>query len=375
MTDPRPVRVLVDLSVAPIGGAGTYALGFAAGLRDGDIADKDEIVVVVDAGWAEQHRDLVSGLREAGLVVDPIAFPPPGSWRARLGRRRVLRDAVVRHGVGVVYCPREVAPKLAVPVVIEVKNLYAWQRFESYGAVGGRASAMLLRWAAARSARRAARVLAVSQVIADTLPSDVAVHGVVHHGCDLPADDRSVPRAEDPEEMRLVMVGNAIANKRFEVAIDAAGLLVDRGRTVALDIYGGRSDEQYASALDERAQQVLGAPALRGTVDLDGLSAAYRRADVFIMGGTFESFCFPLVEAMRSGCVVVAPDAPLVHELCGDVAVTYVEGDASSLADALVRGWAERADRARRGVTRSLAFTWPDNAATAIGHVRAAAAP
>ena len=92
------------------------------------------------------------------------------------------------------------------------------------------------------------------------------------------------------------------------------------------------------------------------------------------VGGTFESFCFPLVEAMRSSCVVVAPECALVREVCGDAAVTYAEGDAASLADALERAWTEREERRRAGLARSLDFTWAATVEQTIESVRAAVA-
>ena len=92
------------------------------------------------------------------------------------------------------------------------------------------------------------------------------------------------------------------------------------------------------------------------------------------VGGTFESFCFPLVEAMRSSCVVVAPDCALVREVCGDVAVTYREGDPASLAAALEVAWTERGHRRRAGLERSLRFTWSATVEQTIGAVRAAVA-
>ncbi len=360
-------KVLVDLSVAPLGGAGTYARGVASGLAGAselELPDKGALVVVVDAGWAAANPALVTGLEGAGIEVDAVEFPPPGTWAARLGRGRILRAAAARHQVDAVVFPRDVGPKMAVPVVIELKNLYAWHPFGSGSAIGGRFAARMLRWAAHRSARRAAAVAAVSQVIADATPDDVTVHAIIHHGCDLVADDRSTPREEGP--CRAVMVGNAIANKGFEVAIDAVAHRRLAGHDVMLDIYGNRSDEQYATELDQRAVERLGEPVLRGPVDLAGLGVAYRRADLFLMGGSFESFCMPLVEAMRSGCVVVAPDVPIVAELCGEVAVTYREGDPTSMADAIDRAWTERRERIGLGVERSGRFRWEVAAAAIV---------
>ena len=122
-------RVLVDLSVAAAGGAATYSRGFAQGLIDSDDADKTDVVALVDAAWAEDNADLVSAMRRAGVTVVAETFPPPGSWRARLSRGRVVARVVRDHGVDVPRRPRGAAPRLLVPAVVRVQNRYAWASF------------------------------------------------------------------------------------------------------------------------------------------------------------------------------------------------------------------------------------------------------
>lgn len=368
----RP-RILVDLSVAPPGGAGTYAAGFVRGLIGGRPEDRADVVVVVDRRWAGANADLVAGLTASGVEVELLALATPGTWRARLGRGRVLRRAIARHRADVAFLPRDVAPRLRGPYVLLANNLYAWRRFDSYGAVGGAVSAALLRRLSERGARRAAAVLAVSRTMAAALPSDLRVTAIVHHGCDLPEAEPAPFATAGPPT--VIMVGNVMANKGFEVAI--AGVAVARRHEPGweLAVYGGRGDEAYAAQVEEQARAELGAGVLRGPAYGDELLAAYRSADVVAVGGTFESFCFPLVEAMRSGCVVVAPDCDLVDELCGEVAVTYAEGDAESFAAALAVAWDERADRRARGIEAARAFTWTATVAETLSFVRAALDP
>ena len=62
----------------------------------------------------------------------------------------------------------------------------------------------------------------------------------------------------------------------------------------------------------------------------------------------------------------------LVSELCGDVAVTYREGDAASLARALELAAAERQVRSARGVERSREYLWPATVERTLALVRAA---
>ena len=364
-------RVLIDMSVAPPGGAATYVDGFAHGLAVADISNKDRIVVVVDAYWARGHPALVEAMRTAGVDVVCRDFPRPGTWRARLGRGRILRDAARRAGVHAAFFPRDLAPPMSVPVVILTRNLYAWQAYATGAAIGGRIPAYMLRVEARRSARRAAVVLAVSGEMA-RLVTAAPVAGVIHHGCLMPEHPR--PKRSGPGRPTVVVnIGNLMENKGVGTIIE--GVAVVRGlddHDWDLRVHGKRSDSAYAAAMEQLSVDRLGASALNGPVYGDELLAAYQAADIVVVGTTFESFCHPLVEGMRSGCVVVAPAGALVAEICGDVAVTYPEHDPQGLAEALLQARAELGDRSARGVERSRMFTWEQAATQTVAAVRAA---
>lgn len=367
-------RVLIGLSVAPPGGAATYVAGMALGLAVADIPNKGEIVVVVDAAWVPAHRELTAEMRAAGIEVVSGVFDAPGTWRARLGRGRILRDMGRRAGVQAAFFPREVAPTMSVPVVILARNLYAWRPYATGAAIGGRIPAYLLRVMARRSARRAAVVLAVSGQMARAV-TVAPVAEVIHHGCLMPEHHRPM-RTGAPDPTVVVNIGNLMENKGVGTIIEGvAEVLRTDDRGWDLRVHGRRSDPVYADKMEQLSIDLLGSSALRGPVYGDDLVAAYRSADIVVVGTTFESFCHPLVEGMRSGCVVVAPASALVTEICGDVAVTYPEDDPPGLAQALLQARSELDDRSRRGVERSRQFTWERTAAQTVAAVRAVAVP
>ena len=364
-------RILIDLSVAPPGGAGTFATGFLGGLVEADLPDRDRRVVIVDAEWARDRSELLSAVEQRGITVDARRFAPPGTWSARLGRGRALRELAEHHEIDVAYFPRDVAPRLRQPTVIEAKNRYAWQVFASSAPVGGPVSAWLLRRAARRSARRAAAVLAVSGPMREAMGPEVEVTAIVHHGCALPEYDRSQVLDDPDGPFRVAMVGTVMANKGIDVVIEGVALARRAGRPWELHVHGSRGDADYVAQLDRLALERLGTSVLRGPAYGPDLLEAYRHAHVVAVGSTFESFCFPLIEAMRSSCVVVAPDSALVHELCGPVAVTYREGDPESLAAALEVAWNERDERRSAGLERSRRFTWAATVEQTLREVRA----
>lgn len=370
MTAAGEPRILVDLSLAPLGGAATYVAGFVEGLTSGAIPEKQGIVALLSSQWAACNAPAVRALGGSGVVVDAIDTPAPGSWRARLGRGRLLRQAIRRHGAQVAFVPRDAVPTLPIPFVMLSRNLYAWQAFSSSAAVGGPLSAYLLRSVTRRSAARAAAVLTVSRAMIEAMDPGVKVTAVVHHGSSLEAFPRSA--CDEAGAPVAVMIANVIANKGIETVIDAVALARAGGRPWELRVHGNRSDRDYAERLERHAGTALGGSVLKGPAFGAALAEAYRSAHVLVVGGSFETFCFPLVEGMRSGCAVVAPECALVREICGEAAVTYAEGNPESLARALDAAWSDRNERSRLGVERSLAFTWARTAARTVELVREA---
>ena len=131
-------RILVDLSVAPPGGAATYVEGFAVGMAEWGDPSLRDVVVVVDQHWAGRHGELVDGMRATGAKVVVHAFPPHGSWAARLGRGRAVKRIVRQARVTAAFLPLDLAPRLPLPVVMLAHNLYAWRRYRTRAAIGGR---------------------------------------------------------------------------------------------------------------------------------------------------------------------------------------------------------------------------------------------
>lgn len=86
-----------------------------------------------------------------------------------------------------------------------------------------------------------------------------------------------------------------------------------------LRLVGGSSSHAYLTAL-EGLRHALGlddAVDILGEVSAGELSAAYRRADVFVAASDHEGFCVPLLEAMHHALPIVAYGSSAVPETLG----------------------------------------------------------
>lgn len=102
-----------------------------------------------------------------------------------------------------------------------------------------------------------------------------------------------------------------------------------------------------------------------GDLQTAELADLYRGAQCLVQASEIESFGFPTVEAMASGCPVVAVRSVAAAELVGDAAL-ICGSSAAEIAAALTRVLTDDVLRTRlvtQGLERSATFSWDSYAA------------
>jgi glycosyltransferase involved in cell wall biosynthesis len=198
-----------------------------------------------------------------------------------------------------------------------------------------------------RSARKADRVIAVSERTRDDL---VELYGV-------PSEKiRVIPHGVDPAfspgdgnaEGYLLFVGAVQRRKDPRAALEAA---LDLG--MPLVVVGPEREPALAAELRGRGAD------LRGYVEKPELAELYRGAACLVVPSRYEGFGLPVLEALASGTpVVAAPDAALV-EVAAEAAVY---ADRSDLPGAILRAIDQRAELRAAGLERASRFSWAEAA-------------
>jgi glycosyltransferase involved in cell wall biosynthesis len=91
------------------------------------------------------------------------------------------------------------------------------------------------------------------------------------------------------------------------------------------------------------------------------LAQLYSDAAVFVCTSLYEGFGIPLVEAMASGCPVIAPNTSSVPEVVGDAALLFDPKDAENLGrqmDRVISDESLRTALIERGQLRAMLFSW-----------------
>jgi phosphatidylinositol alpha-mannosyltransferase len=196
---------------------------------------------------------------------------------------------------------------------------------------------------------------------------------VIPNGVDLARFARppaALPQGTGPRpgaRLQVLFVGRfGEPRKGFAVLLDAAAVLQQQGRPVRITVVGGGPVERFAPRAARLGVELL------GRLDDAALAERYRECDVFCapsIGG--ESFGMVLLEAMASGCPVVASDIPGYAEASGGAALLVPPAHPQALGEALWRVGHDAELRARlvdRGRARAEALSW-SRVATQVAHV------
>lgn len=281
-----------------------------------------------------------------------------------------LGRAARRAGVGTLHTQYFAPAGYRGPLVLTVHDLGFLHVPESFPL----SHRLVMRACIPPSLRRAERILTVSDFSRRDLiaryrvpPEKILITPLAagaHFGPLDPEEVAKVLARYGIEPGYLFSVGRLNRRKNLGRLLQAHARLQAAGRRVPL-VIAGKPDHGAGDLI--RATRRGGDAGVRwmGLIPEEDLPAFYAGASCFVYPSLFEGFGLPLLEAMQSGCPVVASDRTACPEVVGDAGVVVDAGRTDAIAEGIERVLADRGLREElraRGLARSRRFTWEETA-------------
>ena len=260
----------------------------------------------------------------------PVELPPlpglqvvteirPGSG-GTVWEQLVLPRMVRQADANVLFAPAYTAPLASpVPVVLTVHDVSFCAHPEWFSWREGLRRQVLTR----QSARRAARVLTVSQFSRDEIVRHLVVEParvqVVYSGpSEIATASPATLRSSEP---LILYVGSVLARRHVPELVEGFARLARRRPDVHLAIVG---DARGVPPVDVgacvRAEGMDQRVTVRGYVTDTELSALYARASAFAFLSSYEGFGLTPLDAIAAGIPAVVLDTPVAGEIYGEAA-------------------------------------------------------
>lgn len=344
------MRIAIDANVleGAWGGIPKYLSRIATELAGGG----DELSLLANTRRLDRP---LPGTREVGIRVKGTSI-----WREAF-----LPLWLARNRPDVLWAPESRLPRRSpVPTAITIHDL-ASLRFPG---VKPEEHVHHFRTAVARSARRATRVIAVSQTTADDVVHfygiDPAKLRVVPNGVDdvfSPGDRdatvEAVRRRWGIEGPFVLHVGSLEPRKGVEVLVEAAALAKADGAKWRVVLAGATG---FQGESIERQARESGACTLLGPVDDDELLDLLRAAGAFAAPAIYEGFGIAPLEAMACGTpAAIAADSGALEEVSGPAAIVVGERTPEAWRAALEEALTRPPRLIEAGLRHASKFRWP----------------
>ncbi len=312
-----------------------------------------------------------------GIYIHLLDFPT-GLLRLLLWEQFILPIAAKMIAADVVFSPANYGPFTIRNQVILLQNATAVGRRE--WRIARRLYWITLAAATRLSLTIVKRAIAVSEYAAQSIaPSWIRKKvQVVHHGVSNLFRSRQESDYSKRDDF-LLMVADIYVQKNLHTVIDALAKIRETHPNVRLLIAGSILDRAYYNqlCLQIKRLKISDNIVFLGSHSPEKICELYQQCRVMIFASTVETFGFPLVEAMASGCPVISSNAAAMPEVAGDGVLYFDPYDDQTLASLIEKVLLDDSlcrDLSQRAANRAKAFSWPETAAKTASILKDAAA-
>jgi glycosyltransferase involved in cell wall biosynthesis len=338
------LRLLVNILSAKSGGAVSYVRNLIPRLQEGGrVNDSIQALVLCDA-TQKRVLDSCGQMSDAVLVAPTVALPALGRLR---WERRELPKLVTEHAIDVLFTPYQVSTAITnAREVIMVRNMEPFLGSEYTYGVRGRIRNFLIRRATVASCQSAWQIIAVSEFVREYLQQHIGIESSritrIYHGRDtfFEADENSGHTASHDGAMFLTC-GSLLPYRRCEDVIKAFAVVAKRcpRRRLSLKIAGEGTEAKYRALLDTCVSKSGCSELIEfvGHVPKEQMRRLFRGCLACILSTEIEACPNTAIEALTSGCAIIASDAPPLPEILGTAPLYYPRRNVDELVKRMIQ--------------------------------------
>jgi glycosyltransferase involved in cell wall biosynthesis len=382
------MKVLINAVSAKSGGAATYLVNLMQLLSErADLQNHSYVFLVPPQPFLNRMK----GSRSVVVVETRIGSAP--AWQRFLWDQISVRRLIKAEGINVIVSSSDFGmlwpPQ---PQILLLRNaLFFSSLYRRYilsrHSWWSRLAYLIRRRLIAMSVRSSARVLVASRSMMREVQADLhlPVETICVNSFGIPDGrfDGVEPRHVDrrPASFRMLYVAEYGDYKNFTVLFKAIKILSQQGvNDILLVTTADPWQNSTAASVSRREDQRLAAdpfvtPFVKnlGYVPYEQVPTLYADSDLVLFPSLCESFGHPLVEAMASGCPIIAAETSINREICGEAARYFDPFDAAALAIAIQSLRADAALRSRLGAEGRRRvhqyYRWPAHVDRLVGTI------
>ena len=309
------------------------------------------------------------------LKSDPLSHMPPENknWQYQVLKptRAWTRLALPLHlltsrSYDTFFSPAHYLPPLTrCPSVVTVHDL----AYEYFPSLFLKSDLYKLRSWTRKAVHQATKVIAVSQATKDDLVKLYKVPEekitVVHNGYDSKlfnesnkVSKKAISNYQLKANNYILFLGTLQPRKNVIKLVQAFRLLKESGYKGKLVLAG-----KVGWLAEDTLEVIKNSPdfkdiRLTGYVSASARQALYHYADVYCLPSLYEGFGVPVLEAMASGCPVIASDNSSLPEVVGKAGLLFNPADPADIMRAILEIKAGRDKYIKRGLKHVKSFSW-----------------
>lgn len=194
------------------------------------------------------------------------------------------------------------------------------------------------------------KYLGIKEAKIEVIYNAVAIHLHKHA-----PTDNITPKVNDIlKEKYVLAVSSLDPRKNLQGLIDS---FLELGLSNCKLVLVGKASNHFNIHLNATDKSIM----FTGFVSDTDLLALYAHCEFFIYPSFYEGFGIPPLEAMKSGCAVLAARIPSLEEVCGDAALYINPYDIHDMKEKMLAVMEDSELRNKlktKGIIRSRLFTW-----------------